>query len=326
MPDRTCPRRIRVQGRQIFAFARAAEAGDRVAAARLDRAFGTVARHGWAPDGAPGWVHRLAPDGTPLDTRRDSYDQAFMLFGLAAASRAGHPEAAALAAKGWAFIDTLAVPGSGGYLEGVPATRPRRSNPHMHLLEAALAAHEAAPDARHLARANAIATLFARHFVDRATGTLGEYFADDWSPLPPPPGDVVEPGHMFEWSWLLHRLAAAGGHDLRADAAALHERAHAQGRSADGFVVDETDRSGRHVRATRRLWPQTELVKSLSANGAREAARQVAGRLLETYLATRVAGLWIDQFDATGAPLSPLVPASTLYHLLLAWEELLGPG
>ena len=50
------------------------------------------------------------------------------------------------------------------------------------------------------------------------------------------------------------------------------------------------------VRSTRRAWPQTELIKSALANGDLAIAIRVAAMFFETYLATLVEGLWIDQF------------------------------
>ena len=44
---------------------------------------------------------------------------------------------------------------------------------------------------------------------------------------------------------------------------------------------------------------------------------------MRTYLGTRVPGLWIDQFDAQGEARADVVPASTLYHLVVAFEDLL---
>jgi mannose-6-phosphate isomerase len=35
-----------------------------------------------------------------------------------------------------------------------------------------------------------------------------------------------------------------------------------------------------------------------------------------------VQGLWIDQFDRHDAPIALVVPASTFYHLTLAFREL----
>ena len=45
--------------------------------------------------------------------------------------------------------------------------------------------------------------------------------------------------------------------------------------------------------------------------------------LFDTHLATAVPGLWIDAFDAEGRPQSANAPASSLYHLFLAFAEVL---
>jgi mannose-6-phosphate isomerase len=322
-PDRACDRRVRVQGRQLFTMARAATASVPGAAEAVAHALPSIVRHAWGVDGSPGWIHLLAPDGTPRDLRRDTYDQSFLLFGLAAALHLGHEQALAAGETSWAFVDALRDRRHGGYLEGLPATLPRRSNPHMHLLEAALAWWEATGSDAYLDRANEIADLFSCRFLDRSTGTLGEFFDAALIRLEDERGGIVEPGHMFEWSWLLHRLAAVGGRDLRKEAGGLHAWAMSHARQ-HGFAVDELDRSGHIRRGTRRAWPQTELIKSALANGDMTTAEGTAEGFLGTYLGTEKRGLWIDQFDASGRPLASDVPASTLYHIVLAFEQLLG--
>jgi mannose/cellobiose epimerase-like protein (N-acyl-D-glucosamine 2-epimerase family) len=212
---------------------------------------------------------------------------------------------------------------AGGYLEGVSPTLPRRSNPHMHLMEAMLALHAATGEADWLERANRIAGLFESRFFDHAAGTLGEYFTRDLVLSDGPIGQSVEPGHHFEWSWLLHRLADAGGRDYRAQANALYGFALRHGIGSSGFAIDECVKSGQQLRLTRRTWPQTELIKAHLANGAYDDAARITNMLLDTYLATRVPGLWVDQFDPGGEPRSDVVPASTLYHLVVAFEDLL---
>jgi mannose/cellobiose epimerase-like protein (N-acyl-D-glucosamine 2-epimerase family) len=89
------------------------------------------------------------------------------------------------------------------------------------------------------------------------------------------------------------------------------------------LAVDECDRSGRQTRQSRRVWPQTELIKSRLANGQPELAAAAAIAVLDTYLATRTKGVWIDKFDQAGVSCSAVVPASTLYHLVVAFEDFL---
>ena len=323
-PDMSARRRVRVQGRQLFAFARALAAGHEAAREPLARGLATVEARCWGTDGKPGWIHMLTPDGEPLDMLRDTYDQAFMLFGLAASGSVGFDHALVLAERTVAFLDeSIADPKAGGYLEGLPPSLPRRSNPHMHLMEAMLALHDVTGAAGWLERANRIASLFERRFFDHATGTLGEYFTRDLVLAGGQSGESVEPGHHFEWSWLLHRLADAGGRDHRAQANALYGFALRHGIGPSGFAIDECVRSGQQLRQSRRTWPQTELIKAHLANGAHDDAARVTDMLLDSYLSTRIPGLWIDQFDAGGAARADVVPASTLYHLVVAFEDLL---
>ena len=45
--------------------------------------------------------------------------------------------------------------------------------------------------------------------------------------------------------------------------------------------------------------------------------------LFERYLGREPAGTWMDAFDESGMPLNKTVPASTLYHVFLAFAEVL---
>ena len=49
--------------------------------------------------------------------------------------------------------------------------------------------------------------------VDPATGALIEFFGEDWSPAPGAEGALREPGHQFEWVWLLHEYVRAAHDD-----------------------------------------------------------------------------------------------------------------
>jgi len=335
-PDLTCARRMRVQARQVYVFSEAAVRGWWPGArAAADAGFEAFLRHCWAPDGEPGFIHLLGPDHAPLDLKRDAYDQAFGLFAAAWYYKAsGDARALALAHRTLDFMQSvLADPAHGGFVESVPPALPRRSDPHMHLLEAMLEWVEATSEPRFLAVARQMTRLFLNRFFDESTGTLREYLAADLGPAPGAGGRVVAPGHHFEWNWLLARARALGATDVhddtRAEADALYAFAIRHGLDARGFAVDECDHSGRQVRASRRAWPQTELIKAHinkareGLDGAAEAAAKVALDFMHTYLATEVPGLWIDQFDSEGRGIADFVPASTLYHVMVAFRELI---
>ena len=331
-PDLNSPRRMRVQARQLYVFSEAALRGWWPPARGVaDAGFEALLRDCWARDGKPGFLHAMTADGAPLDLKRDTYDHAFGLFALAWYYRlSGEPRALALAHE---IVDLLqrdlADPINGGFLESRPAALPRRSDPHMHLLEAALEWSEATGEARFADIARDMAGLFHGRFFDRDSGTLGEFFGADLRPAQGPAGQVVAPGHHFEWSWLLAWAQRRGLGAARAEADALYDFGLRHGLDRRGFAIDECDRQGRQVRLSRRAWPQTELIKA-HLNRARqgdptkaEAAAQVTLDFLDAYLATDVRGLWMDQFDADGRGMADAAPASTLYHVAVAFRELL---
>ena len=329
------PRRTRVVGRQIYCFATAASIGWTGPAADLV-AHGLAYFHRCclAPDGTV--VTASRPDGTVVDARFDLYDHAFALFGLAAAHTfAADDRLVATAARmrdrlveGWAHPQA-------GFEEARPRRLPLRANPHMHLLEAALAWIEAL-DGRDPAWgtfADAIAALCLDRFVDPATGAVREFFDGDWQPIAGEAGRLVEPGHQFEWSWLLRRWGRLRG-DARALAAADRLLALAETHGTDparGVAVDElwTDLSVKSAGA--RLWPQTERIKAWLA--AAEAAADpeirdrafarvaVAARGLAPYLAAPVAGAWNERMLPDGGFRDEPSPASSLYHLTCAIAE-----
>ncbi|MCQ8242076.1 AGE family epimerase/isomerase [Rhizosaccharibacter radicis] len=321
-PDPHARLRVRVQARQIFSLSRAVAMGHDAAREPLARGLDAFDRFCRAPDGRAGWIAVLEPDGRPADTLRDCYDQAFCLLGFGAAHAVGLGAAGALARATMRFLENELADRAGGFREDDRNTLPRRANPHMHLLEAFLFWFEQTGDLVWRDRANAMAALFAERFFHAPSGTVGEFFDGALRPAAGEAGLVVEPGHLFEWSWLLHRLAAAGGRDLRGEAGLLHRWGLRHGLDAAGWAMDEVRQDGTPARRSRRLWPQTELIKSLLVNDAPEHAALVAQRLFDSYLRT-TPGLWIDRFDAAGVADTPVVPASTLYHLVRAFEEVL---
>jgi mannose/cellobiose epimerase-like protein (N-acyl-D-glucosamine 2-epimerase family) len=298
--DASAPRRVFVQARQIYCYAKAAQMGwypdGRAIALKGLEHLLTKAK---APDGRPGFVHTLKPDGTVLDPLRDSYDHAFVLLALATVY--GLDRDAQIRAEIDAlchFIDTQLRSPHGGVHEGLPVSLPRRQNPQMHLFEAMIAAFDATHDTVFQNRAGNFFSLFLANLYDKQRQVLGEYFEEDFSKIEPV---SVEPGHQAEWAWLLKGF----------------ER-------ITGCLIDEGDAGGNIQRHTRRLWPQTEIAKAWIAQGeagAADEARAALARLERHYLSHPVAGGWYDQFDRDGNSLVATIPASSFYHVLCAVAE-----
>lgn len=330
-PDYHAIRRLRVQARQIYVFSHASilgwDSGGKTLAAN---GFDYLVDRGWRADGEPGWVHLLTPEGKIEDPRRDAYDHAFVLLACAWAYRAtGDSQILDVAEETLAYLDEAMGAKNGGWLEGAPHSGPRRQNPHMHALEAFLALYQATGEQRWLDRALDIFKLFEAHFMCGESGRLTEYFEDDWRPANGAHRDRYEPGHHAEWIWLLHRYAQETGADTADHAAALYDYAVNRGMDRDsGFFWDEVTGTGEVRRASRRCWPQTELLKArlarieAGANGeAREEAEATLDALMDVYLTPQPEGGWMDRFDAEGRPAADSIPASTLYHLMCAFAE-----
>jgi mannose/cellobiose epimerase-like protein (N-acyl-D-glucosamine 2-epimerase family) len=159
----------------------------------------------------------LTADGLPLEETPAVYDQAFLLFALAGVFAATGE--AGLEGKAAAVRDLLAQDADaiGGLKEA--GTHPYQSNAHMHLLEAALAWEQSGGDASWSALADQLVLLARTRFIDPETGSLREFFDANWAPAPGEDGRLIEPGHQFEWAWLMARYGRRRIHrvDLKAD-------------------------------------------------------------------------------------------------------------
>ena len=242
------PRRVFVQARQIYCYAKAAQLGwypdgRAIALKGLEHLLAKAK----APDGRPGFVHTLTPDGAVLDPLRDSYDHAFVLLALAtvyALDRDAQIRAEIDALCH--FIDTQLRSPHGGVHEGLPVSLPRRQNPHMHLFEAMIAAFDATHDLVFQNRAGNFFSLFLANLYDKQRQVLGEYFEEDFSKIEPV---SVEPGHQAEWVWLLkgfERITGCPTGRYRGEllASALRYRDE-----ATGCLVDEGNAERQHQAA-----------------------------------------------------------------------------
>ncbi|MBU6374225.1 MAG: HAD-IIIA family hydrolase, partial [Alphaproteobacteria bacterium] len=326
------PRRIRVQARQTFVFAAAGDLGWDGPWREATRAGAHVLlTKGLRADG--GTRFQLSASGKPVDDRRDLYDLSFVTFALAHAARVlgDRPDLVGAAAATLDWLDRAWAHPAGGFLEGdVAPSPPRRQNPHMHLFEACLALFETTGDHAHLLRAQRLAELFLEKLFNAEYGALPEYFDHQWGPAAGDEGRIVEPGHHFEWSWLLHRFAKASGASTRAIAERLRVFAEVYGVDpATGITIDEVYTNGAPRALTSRLWPQTERLKANLARfvhardpNAAEAAAQ-AFNVVFAHLDTKVRGLWHERRRADGSPIEDDAPASSLYHVTLAFAELI---
>jgi len=273
----------------------------------------------------------VAPNGAALVERAVLYDQAFVLLGFAGAHKAlGDAGARDGAHDLLARINATLRNPHGGFEESAPPSLPLLANSHMHLLEACLAWMDQDNDRAWSELAEEIVELALRRFHDPASGFIREFFNPDWSLMPGEEADVVEPGHQYEWAWLLLRWSQRI-HNPRAQQLALHLIDRTEDRGVDharGVAINTLYGDGRARDARARLWPQTERIKAACLAGKitrqpRYADTAIeATRSLMKYLDTPTPGLWRDTMDERGAFVEQLAPASSFYHIVSAALQL----
>ena len=146
-------------------------------------------------------------------------------------------------------------------------------------------------------------------------------------------GRICEPGHQFEWAWLLTRWGTSRKRpDAVAAARRLCELGETHGINVPqqvaimGLLDDLTIHDG-----TARMWSQTERMKgnvALAAVATDEADREdhlrkvvVAARALQRYFDVDTPGLWRDRMNPDGSFVIEPAPASTFYHIICAIDE-----
>lgn len=325
------PRRARLVARQIYAFAAAERLGWEGPARPILRHGMSALDRFFTPDGT--LIATRTSLGETLNSGFDSYDHAFVLFALATCHAVGEQKETALL-RAHRLLEIMrrdyAHPRA-GFEEASPPSIPLKANPHMHLLEACLAWSRTAPDEAWAGLGDEIAELCLSAFIDPDTGALYEYFDHEWRSISGAM-KVVEPGHQYEWAWLLIQWGLLR---QRPDAVAAARRLITV---ADGFGVDPStglamnelnaDLTVRDDRA--RLWPQTERLKAYVAlRGITEdpdeharLTRKIAeaARGMMKYFEHPVTGAWWEHMDRQGKPIVEPTRASSLYHIVLAIE------
>lgn len=323
------PKRLRVQARQVFVYAEAGRLGwdgpwREAVAHGLDYMLRAFRRE----DGL--FRASVTPDGRPLVEAPDLYDQAFALFALASGyAMLGRPAALLEEARGLlGRLESLLGHPEYGFEEARPRVLPLRSNPHMHLLEALLAWVQVDGGDAFRTRAHAIVTLACERLIDPETGGIGEHYDGDWR-FHAAGGHLREPGHQFEWAYLLRLAGNVLGGDHAEASARLYRFGDAHG-VIGGRAIFSTDAGGAPVDRSSRLWAQTERLRTALVLGPDMAATGPAAveslGVLRAMLDTPVPGLWFDRIDEAGVILDEPAPASSFYHIMTGIAPLLEAG
>ena len=335
-------RRGMVAGRQLFFFSHAYRlTRDPIFEDRARRLFADLVSHFWDKTNG-GWYFSLNDDNTPHDATKDLYGHAFIMFGLAhyLAIFADNDALDWLCKTNELVLHRFSLPG--GWF--APATtrdwailgRNLEQNPHMHLLEAYLSSYNATQDDTFLKCSTQIMSIYTELLRTPDGSKVLEHLDENGQPADEE-GNLIQPGHLYEWYWLVNEYAdIAGLPTFRATCAPIIAWADRRGLDPGaGGIYDMVDTGGNVVSNRKRIWPVTECIKALTTL-ARRGAREQSYRALAQWITfigekyCTVHGAWHEYLNQSLEPDCDYMPMSTPYHVAMAAlevERLLGgPG
>ncbi|WP_085630928.1 AGE family epimerase/isomerase [Pseudomonas sp. R16(2017)] len=269
-----------------------------------------------------GWFYSIDPQGKPLDRRKDLYTHAFILFACAHYwDKVREPLVESTLDAALEIIARRFATGDGLYeaclepdwitLETGPL-----QNPLMHLAEAFLATLAVREDAAVRQALTELCTAMHARFIDPQQSVLLEKplgAVDNW----------YEPGHQFEWYFLLASSPLLRGsklHGALEQSFAFTERHGVE--PATGAVLAMLDPLPERPAkdSTQRIWAQAEYLRALTLRADGEAAvlRQLQA-LQQRFLHE---GGWHECRDADGDVSRKDMPSTTPYHLATCYRGL----
>jgi mannose-6-phosphate isomerase len=301
--------------RQIYVFSVAGQLE------HADTLFGSLQAYFSTGDG--GWIYSVDAAGMPLDSTRDLYTHAFVIFACAHYyACGGNEDALAILQETRELVEQRFADGFGLYHAALSEFFKDKGagvqqNPIMHLTEAYLAALAATGDEWYAVRLREIAAAVQGRFVDPASGCIAELPQET-------AGNRIEPGHQFEWfSLVAGNPALFEGAPLGASLqrAFVFARAHgvvpgtlgvSAALNADGSLLDGTER----------IWAQTEFARALAVDGTPESLATLEAQLRQYRSRFLHAGGWHECLAASGEVVRAEMPSTSPYHLATAYEAL----
>ncbi len=319
-PDRLSLRPTLTQFRQISAMALGAELGWRDGYRLALRGLEYMLERAWAVDGAPGFVHSLAPDGAPVDLRRDAGDHAAAILAMVSlAQLSGDAQVAGLLRLLLSYVED-ALHDADGLL------KPEARGAHaqgcawgcIELMAAQLDAHArlALPSA--LLRAARYCGL-----VEPLLGELGGGGADEPQRASGEGRPGAEaPGRMAQAAGVIRRYERLAGLAPGPLATRLLEEALLARAPATGFLIERSVADSGLREGHSRLGTQCALMHawleqaSAGFAEASDAGEVLLERICTHFLVPPFRGGWIDRLDAQGRPAIDTVPAAALAALV----------
>ncbi|WP_421855334.1 AGE family epimerase/isomerase [Marinomonas sp.] len=320
--------RLLTQCRQLYTFSHACQIKNTPEwQAMLTPLFDFITSHYYIDER---WIFSLNDDLSIKDTQSDAYALAFILLSFSHYYRATKDDRAlSYMKKTHLFLLEKMQAQSGGFYESYPvdSTQIRRQNPHMHLLEGYVAAFETTQDKDYKEAIQSLLSLALEHFYHKDTKTLREFFSTDWS-LDAKTGHQVEPGHHFEWVWLLYQANKILPNSDYTDLAQnLWRVAARHGLAENGGIYNQIDgNTYQPLDQEKRIWPITEYLKAITVMpiGKEEKIDRLEKAInyaQQHYFLPN--GRWNEYLNEDNTPKDFPLPGTSSYHIFLGLTEVI---
>ncbi|MFT2110223.1 AGE family epimerase/isomerase [Marinomonas sp. 2405UD68-3] len=318
--------RLLTQCRQLYTFAHASMVDDNPEwEARLRPLFEFITQRYYKDHR---WIFSLDDKLDILDEKSDAYALAFVMLSFSFYYQATKdPRAFELIESTHHFLQTHMRSPKGGYYESYPLDTNvvRRQNPHMHLLEGYIAAYNSTQKDDYKNSIIELLTLAKTHFFDTNTNSLREFFTQDWQ-YDSVAGHIVEPGHHFEWVWLLHQAyKIEADPDYLTLANALWKKAITYGLDPKGGIYNQIHaQTNQVIDKEKRIWPLTEYLKALCVHinhkkTQEEHVKEALSLAFTHYF--HPDGHWNEFLDENNHAKEHPLPGTSSYHIFLGlWE------
>lgn len=314
------PQRYRAMAcaRQLYVFAsligQVPEAEQRAAAL-----FKSLQQHFYDAEHG-GWFYSVDPHGAPLDQRKDLYTHAFVLFACAHYwEKVREPQVESALNAALEVVAQHFSTGDGLYESTLDRNWASLNagplqNPLMHLAEAFLAILAVRDDLAVQHALLALCTAMQQRFIDPEHSVLMEKplgAVDNW----------FEPGHQFEWYFLLESSSLLRGSTLHASLERAFAFTELLGvNQQTGAVQAMLTLDGQAKDATQRIWAQAEYLRSLTLRPNSEDAVLRQLKALQQY-SLHPRG-WHECRDENGNVSRQDMPSTTPYHLATCYHGL----
>ncbi|UVL84556.1 AGE family epimerase/isomerase [Pseudomonas sp. B21-028] len=269
-----------------------------------------------------GWFYSIDPQGAPLDTGKDLYTHAFILFACAHYwGKVREPLVESVLNAALEVIARRFASGDGLYEASLKrdwstlGSGPLQ-NPLMHLAEAFLATLSVREDANVRQALLGLCDGMSKRFIEPKLGVMMEKplkSVDNW----------YEPGHQFEWYFLLASSPLLQGGKLRATLERSFGYTEQQGvdpQSAAVCAMLNPVPEAVARDATQRIWAQAEYLRALTLRpGSQDVLLHQLQALQQHFLH---AGGWNECLDADGLVSRRDMPSTTPYHLMTCYRGL----